>query len=109
MRVITDAQSPPALARWLSALGYEAEHVVDFGGEGTTDSVIWERACEVDAVLFSKDEDFALRARGSAAGPSVVWIRKGNTRRVDLLIWLERLLPSIEAAVQSGERVIELH
>jgi predicted nuclease of predicted toxin-antitoxin system len=50
-----------------------------------------------------------MRARGSAAGPSVVWIRKGNTRRVDLLIWLERLLPSIEAAVQSGERVIELH
>jgi hypothetical protein len=40
MRFIVDAQLPPALARWLAEQGHEAEHVFDFGKDGTTDAEI---------------------------------------------------------------------
>jgi predicted nuclease of predicted toxin-antitoxin system len=37
MRFLIDAQLPPALARWLSSAGHDAEHVADIGlaGAGT--------------------------------------------------------------------------
>ena len=63
MRFIVDAQLPPALARWLTAQGYEAEHVFDVGLAEAPDAVIWRRATENVAVVVSKDDDFALRAQ----------------------------------------------
>ena len=107
-RFIVDAQLPPALARWLSAQGYEAEHVIDFGGDGTTDLSIWERALEKHAIILSKDEDFSLLAIRSGTGPQVIWIRSGNIRRTALLSWFEKILPSILTAIERGERVIEI-
>lgn len=107
-RFIVDAQLPPALARWLTAQGYEAEHVFDFGGDGTTDQQIWNRASEKGAVILSKDEDFSLLALRGDEGPQVIWIRTGNTRRTALIEWFEKLLPSILLAIHRGERVIEI-
>lgn len=37
MRFLVDAQLPPALARWLTAKGYEAEHVADVGMASSSD------------------------------------------------------------------------
>jgi predicted nuclease of predicted toxin-antitoxin system len=108
IRFIVDAQLPPALARWLSAQGHEAEHVIDFGGDGTTDQEIWDRAMEKRAVILSKDEDFSLLAIRSGIGPQVIWIRTGNIRRTALISWLENLLPFILSAIERGERVIEI-
>lgn len=59
---LIDAQLPPALARWLTARGQPSQHVVDFGGDGTTDDEVWAQALHLGAVIVSKDEDFALRA-----------------------------------------------
>jgi len=53
-RFLIDAQLPPALARWLTAQGHPAEHVFDFGGDGTTDNDVWNRALDTDAVIISK-------------------------------------------------------
>jgi len=107
-RFLIDAQLPPALARWLTAQGHPAEHVFDFGGDGTTDNDVWNRALDTDAVIISKDEDFSLRGMRSADGPQVVWIRTGNTRRTALMQWFAELLPSVLAALDRGERVIEI-
>lgn len=108
IRFIVDAQLPPALARWLTAQGYEAEHVIDFGRDGTTDREIWNRALEKNAVIVSKDEDFSLLAIRSGTGPQVIWIRTGNIRRTALISWFENILPSIILAIQRGEHVIEI-
>ena len=68
MRFLVDAQLPPALARWLSAHVHEAEHVLDRHMETATDSAIWDFACQNDAVIVTKDEDFAQR---KMLGPQV--------------------------------------
>jgi predicted nuclease of predicted toxin-antitoxin system len=44
MRFLVDAQLPPALARILSAKGFEAEHVYDVQLGTAQDSAIWDYA-----------------------------------------------------------------
>jgi predicted nuclease of predicted toxin-antitoxin system len=105
---LIDAQLPPALARWLTAHGHPSQHVFDFGGDGTTDDEVWTQARQEGAIIVTKDEDFALRAMRDVGGPSVGWIRVGNTRRAALLTWLAELLPSVINALDQGERIVEI-
>jgi predicted nuclease of predicted toxin-antitoxin system len=108
MRFLVDAQLPPALARWLVAAGHEAEHVGDVGLGDARDQAIWVYAAGVGAVIVSKDEDFAQRNILQNAGPPVVWIRLPNTRRRELLVWFEAVLPAIIEALERGESLIEV-
>ena len=108
MRFVVDAQLPPALARWLSAKGHVAEHVCDFGREGTTDEEIWQHALATKAAIVTKDEDFVVRAMRDPVGAPVVWIRVGNTRRAALLDWFGRILPDLLKAIERGDRVVEV-
>ena len=107
MRFLVDAQLPPALARTLAAAGHEAYHVADVRLAGASDEAIWQRAIEIDAVVVTKDADFS-RICVLSDGPAVVWIRRPNTRRRALLDWFEPLLPDIIAAIDRGERLIEV-
>lgn len=108
MRFLVDAQLPPALARWLAAKGQEAEHVGDIGMQAASDAAIWSHALAHAAIVVTKDEDFAQRRVLSGAGPAVVWIRTPNTRRRDLLVWFETVLPQIVSALERGETLIEV-
>lgn len=108
MRFVVDAQLPPALARWLTSQGHRAEHVVDVELAGATDRTIWDYALDQGAVILTKDEDFALRRTLEVAGPAVVWIRLGNTRKGELLRWFEALLPEILKALERGEVLVEV-
>lgn len=87
MRLVVDAQLPPALVQWLVARGHDAVHVFDLDYVRAPDSVIWEHARETGAVIITKDEDFALRSQLRPSGPPVIWIRFGNVRRQGLLRW----------------------
>ncbi len=108
MRFLVDAQLPPALARWLSTRGHEATHLLDHGLLEAADTRIWTEAERLDAVIVSKDEDFVHLRTLNPEGPSVVWVRVGNTTRRELLAWFEQLLPEIEGALLAGERLIEI-
>lgn len=108
MRFLVDAQLPPALARVLASHGHEASHVYDLGMHKATDTDIWQLALDQDAVLVTKDEDFAHRLRQGTRGPIIVWLRVGNTSRKGLLHWFEPLLPRILSLVDQGERLIEV-
>lgn len=109
MRFLVDAQLPPALARWLTERGHQAQHVADIGMMAATDHQIWQWAIEHQAVILTKDEDFAvLKSRPSAKQASVVWIRVGNTRRAELLGLMESLLPRIITSLQDGETIVEI-
>jgi predicted nuclease of predicted toxin-antitoxin system len=108
MRFLVDAQLPPALARWLAAKGHAAEHVADRGMQAASDAAIWAFAVEASAVIVTKDEDFAQRKALSDSGPGVVWIRLPNTRRRELLAWLDPVLPNILSALERGETLIEV-
>ncbi|MGC4014626.1 MAG: DUF5615 family PIN-like protein [Luteolibacter sp.] len=108
MRFIVDAQLPPALARWLAARGHEAFHVSDLGLRDAGDTSIWQHAIATQAVILTKDDDFAHRFHQGGTCPIVVWFRLGNTSRQALLVWFDALLPKVEQLIASGERFIEI-
>jgi predicted nuclease of predicted toxin-antitoxin system len=108
MRFLVDAQLPPALARLLADYGHEAEHVVDIGPADATDSDLWRYALANDAVIVTKDEDFANRVAAVDEAPAVIWIRVGNTRRAALLAWFEPHIERVVEMVRAGDRLVEL-
>jgi predicted nuclease of predicted toxin-antitoxin system len=108
LRFLVDAQLPPALARWLFERGYVAEHVFDLGMAAAEDRDIWAYASRVGAVIITKDEDFPECRARTGGGPSIVWIRVGNTSRRELLTWLRFRLPAIVDALGRGESLIEI-
>ena len=107
MRFLIDAQLPPGLARWLSARGHSCDHVNDLDLGGATDDQIEARARATGAVIWSKDADFAHRAR-RAPGLQVVWLRCGNTTNIALQERLAPHLADIEDSLSAGEVLIEI-
>jgi predicted nuclease of predicted toxin-antitoxin system len=108
VKILVDAQLPPGLARLLTAAGHEAAHVGDIGLRGATDTALWDHAIRENAVIFTKDEDFALRRLRLEVGPTIVWLRVGNASNTALRRWLAPLLPQIEQMVARGESLIEV-
>jgi predicted nuclease of predicted toxin-antitoxin system len=83
MRLIVDAQLPPALAGWLGEQGLAATPVRELGLRDSDDGSIWNFAISGGWIVVTKDEDFVGRCVGNPAAPSVVWLRIGNcTNRV---------------------------
>ena len=108
MKFIVDAQLPPALARWLCEQGHQAAHVQDVGLRQAEDSPIWQHALDQNAVLLTKDEDFARRVRQSRKTPVIVWLRVGNCSNRALRDWFAPLLPDVVREIESGQRFIEV-
>jgi predicted nuclease of predicted toxin-antitoxin system len=108
MRFLVDAQLPPALARWVANRGYVAEHVLDLTMAMASDREIWSYAVACGAVILTKDQDFASRRASEIAGPTIVWLRCGNTRRHELLTWFEQHFPLLLAALERGEILVEV-
>ena len=108
MRFLVDAQLPPALAGLLRVHGHEAEHVIDIGPADAPDRDLWRYAVAHDAVIVTKDEDFADMVAVSETGPPDAWVRTGNVRRAALLPWFEQLIPQLVDAIDDGERLVEL-
>ena len=108
MRFPIDAQLPPALANWLEDQGHHAEHVAALGLEGAEDPDIWVKACALDAILITKDEDFVVIRERAAAGPAIVWLRIGNATNRVLIAWLTKSFPAAVAALQSGVPIVEI-
>lgn len=108
MRFLVDAQLPQALVQLLREHGHVAEHVTEIGPADAADRVIWQYALENDAVIVTKDEDFADMVATGRDGPAVVWVRVGNTRRAALLVWFEPLIDHIVELVSTGQRLVEL-
>lgn len=109
MKFIIDAQLPPALALFISSLGYEAQHIDDMSVLGASDREIWELAEHISAVIITKDEDFVILRTLNPDGPAVVWIRTGNTRKAVLLAHMERIFPEIIEQLNNGELLVEVN
>ena len=62
MKFVVDVNLPPRLARWLKSQGDEAEHLADLDLLTATDTEIWDRGRNQEAIIVSKDNDFYDRA-----------------------------------------------
>lgn len=58
-------------------------------------------------MVVTKDEDFAVHQL-LHGGPAIIWVRIGNTRRAELLRQFDAALPEIIAALERGERLVEV-
>jgi predicted nuclease of predicted toxin-antitoxin system len=108
VRFLVDAQLPPALARYLTAAGHQAEHVSDLGLEKASDREIWSKAADFGSTIITKDEDFLTLRALQSHGPAIVWVRVGNTTRGALIEVISSVLPAIITALERGETVVEV-
>lgn len=108
MRFIVDALLPPALARWLVEAGHDAQPVEEIGLREAEDRPIWRYALEHQAVVITKDEDFAGQTRQGASGPVIVWLRIGNASNRALRVWFAPQLPQIIAWIEEGHHLIQV-
>jgi predicted nuclease of predicted toxin-antitoxin system len=108
VKFIVDNQLPVALARWLSAKGHDAVHVLDQGMGQSDDRQIWAEAIAENRIVVSKDEDFFILATRPNDLGQLLWLRVGNCRTQHLLARLESAWPAIDAAFESGQRIVEI-
>lgn len=108
MRFLVDNQLPPSLAKWLRDAGHDARHVGEIGMDRLDDRELWSRAIAEDSILVSKDEDFLYLANQSGTAGKFLWVRLGDCRNVPLIEAFTKSLAAIEAALESGQRVVEL-
>lgn len=78
MKFLVDVNLPPALCGWVAARGHTATAARDLGLREAEDDAVWAWAQKNDAIILTKDEDFAQRRGRNLMGPQVVWIRIGN-------------------------------
>ncbi len=108
MKILVDAQLPPALARHLQALGHEAAHVEEHGLRHAEDPDIHEFARQHGFCIITKDEDFQLRWLFGRRDVPVVWLRCGNISNRELKAQITLLLDDIVQRLQTGETLIEV-
>ena len=108
MKFLVDAQLPPGLARWLTDAGCEAQAVRRIGQRDADDGAIWRHAEASGGIIVTKDEDYAQRVHATENGPSVVWLRVGNTSNAALRAWFVPRVPQIVALIGQGTRLVEI-
>lgn len=108
MKFLVDAQLPPALARALREAGCDVQDVRELGLREAEDDAIWDYALAHQAVIVTKDQDFADRLLSSGTAPIIGWLRIGNTSNRVLLTWLLPLWPDIISRIESGDKLIEV-
>jgi len=72
------------------------------------DREIWERAATTSATLITKDEDFVTMRALHNFGPSIIWVRMGNTTNRQLFTRFAAVFPAVLVALARGETVIEI-
>jgi predicted nuclease of predicted toxin-antitoxin system len=108
MLFLIDEQLPPGLCKTFLAAGCEAEHVLHLNLGGASDDNIWHLAIKREAVLVTKDSDFAEMARLRHPAPRILWIRFGNATNDVLNAALSGKIGAVKQAYAAGERIVEL-
>ena len=108
MRFVVDNQLPPSLSRLLAEAGHDCVHVAMVNLDASSDELLWAWATREARIVVSKDEDLLFLANRGGDRGKLLWVRIGNCRRDVLHRVFEGGLPSILAAFESGQRVVEL-
>ena len=103
MTIWLDALLPPSVAPWIaSTFGVQAIAVRDLGLRDALDPPIFAAARTANAVVMSKDADFAEMVNRLGSPPQVIWLRCGNTSNAKLRDLLSRELPAVWTRLAMG-------
>jgi predicted nuclease of predicted toxin-antitoxin system len=109
MTIWLDAQLSPTLANWIAAsFGVSRAAVRDLGLRDAFDREIFSAARQAEAIVMTKDSDFAFLIERYGPPPQILLLRCGNTSNAYLKDLLRRALPQALALVQSGEPLVEI-
>ena len=109
MIVWIDAQLSPALAPWLAEeFGVEAFSVRFLHMVSAKDPEIFRAARDADAVVITKDADFASLVERYGPPPRIVWVRCGNTSNAHLRQVLRKTFATALELLASGEPLVEI-
>jgi predicted nuclease of predicted toxin-antitoxin system len=104
-----DNHLSPALTGWINAtFGLNCVQLRDLGLERASDREIFEKAREADALLISKDRDFAELVLRLGAPPPLIWLTCGNTSNRALRSLLGVRLATALSMIESGEAIVEI-
>ncbi|OHE80801.1 MAG: hypothetical protein A2107_01365 [Verrucomicrobia bacterium GWF2_62_7] len=104
-----DAQLSPSLADWITAeLGEPAQPVRAMGLRDAKDTEIFQAARAANAIVLTKDSDFADLLDQLGPPPSVIWLTCGNTSNAVLRDTLRRALPRALSLLKKGETLVEI-
>ena len=78
MKLLFDQNLSPTLVARLADVFPQSRHVRDAGLERAPDDEVWHYALEQGLAIVTRDSDFQERSQFAAAGPGIVWIRRGN-------------------------------
>jgi predicted nuclease of predicted toxin-antitoxin system len=104
-----DAHISPAVAKWISTeLGHPARSIRDLGLRNAKDKDIFAAARQADAVVMTKDADFAEMVERLGPPPSVIWLTCGNTSNAALRGLLKTTLPRAMDLIGKGDKLVEI-
>jgi predicted nuclease of predicted toxin-antitoxin system len=104
-----DAQLSPALAPWITQqFGVDAVSVRRLGLRDAKDPQIFSVAREANAIVLTKDDDFAILLERLGPPPCVLWVRCGNTSNEHLRQVLAATLPDALELLNAGEFLVEI-
>ncbi len=110
MKLWLDVHIPPALIPWLrSEFAIEAVTFQHMRLREAEDRKIFFLARDADAVIMSKDADFAGLIGQLGSPPKLLWITCGNTSKANLQRILAETLPIALELLARGEAIIEIH
>jgi predicted nuclease of predicted toxin-antitoxin system len=104
-----DAQLSPALAPWITQqFGVDAISVRRLGLRDAKDPQIFAAAREANAIVLTKDDDFAILLERLGPPPRVLWVTCGNTSNEHLRRVLTVTLPDALKLINAGEVLVEI-
>ena len=109
MTIWIDAQLSPAIAFWI-AENFDAKAVAlrDLGLRDAEDIEIFDAAKKANAVVMTKDSDFASLLERFDSPPKIIWLTCGNTSNANLKIILSKTLQDAIDLLESGEKIVEI-
>lgn len=106
MRLLIDAQLPPAICGWFLQRSIEAQHVREVLGGQASDREIALYVETHELVLVTKDDDFMLRH--TPVRSRLLWLRCGNISNRGLRLWLDARWSQIATRLAGGDLIIEV-
>jgi predicted nuclease of predicted toxin-antitoxin system len=104
-----DAHLSPALGKWITAeFGEPAQSVRDVGLRQAKDKDIFASARQANAIVMTKDADFAEMVDRLGPPPQVIWLTCGNTSNAALRLLLKKILPRALQLLKQGDALVEI-
>jgi predicted nuclease of predicted toxin-antitoxin system len=95
MKLLFDQNLSPRLAKSLSDLFPNSDHVFPLGLDESNDTQVWEYAKQNEFTLVTKDADFGDLSILRGFPPKVIWIRRGNCKTSEIESILRENLAAI--------------